>query len=145
MARLPKTLTLLILMAFVMGACAPKTANPAGSENPGLANPASVNCDQAGGKSEIKTRPDGGQYGVCVFADNRQCDEWALFRGDCPAGGVEIQGLVTDAAVFCAINGGDYTVTGKNGASDEQGTCQFKNAKVCDAWEFFNGTCSASE
>ena len=44
-------------------------------------------CAQKGGTLQIEQRPDGGQYGVCVFTDNRQCEEWALFRVECPAGG----------------------------------------------------------
>jgi putative hemolysin len=31
-----------------------------------------------------------GQYGVCFFEDNRQCEEWALLRGDCPVGGKKV-------------------------------------------------------
>ncbi len=46
----------------------------------GLANPASVNCTQQGGRLEIRHDAKGGAYGVCRFADGRQCEEWALFR-----------------------------------------------------------------
>jgi hypothetical protein len=45
----------------------------------GLANPASTNCLQLGGRSEIRNGAQG-QYGVCIFADGRVCEEWALFR-----------------------------------------------------------------
>jgi putative hemolysin len=48
-----------------------------------LPNPASVNCVNKGGKSEIRTGEDGGQYGVCIFPNGSECEEWALFRGDC--------------------------------------------------------------
>ncbi len=37
---------------------------------PGLANPASEHCAKLGGTPQIRERPDGGQYGVCVFEDN---------------------------------------------------------------------------
>ena len=46
----------------------------------GLANPASVKCVQQGGRLEIRHDAKGGEYGVCIFADGRQCEEWALFR-----------------------------------------------------------------
>ena len=46
----------------------------------GLANPASVNCIDQGGTLEIRHDAAGGAYGVCRFADGRQCEEWALFR-----------------------------------------------------------------
>lgn len=64
---------------LLLGACAPKE-DKAEATAVGMANPASVNCAQQGGRSEIRTAADGGQYGVCVFNDGRQCEEWALLR-----------------------------------------------------------------
>ena len=110
----------------------------------GMANPASVNCTEQGGTLSIVTRGDGGQYGICTFADNRQCEEWALLRGDCPAGGVKVTGYVTPAATYCAITGGTYTATGNSGQADEQGACTFKDGAQCDAWDYYNGKCDAS-
>lgn len=52
----------------------------------GLANPAATNCARKGGRSEVRTGASGGQYGVCLFADGRVCEEWALLReGACVA------------------------------------------------------------
>ena len=107
-----------------------------------LANPASENCVAQGGTLEIRTRGDGSQYGVCTFEGNRQCEEWALLRGDCPAGGVDMAGYVTEAAQYCAISGGQYTITGSGNTEKEQGTCTFKTGQICDAWEYLAGTCS---
>lgn len=60
-------------------------ANVTGSV--GMANPASVSCGKIGGKTEIKTSADGGQYGMCTFTNGTSCEEWALFRGEgCKAG-----------------------------------------------------------
>jgi len=130
-----------ILMAVMVSACSNKNTST-GTPPPndaGIANPASVNCEQQGGKLEMRDRGELGPYGVCVFEDNRQCEEWAMFRGDCPEGGVNVTGYTTDAAVFCAISGGEYTATSNNGAANEQGTCTFKNGTTRDAWDFFNG------
>ena len=109
---------------------------------PQLANPASVNCTQKGGALQIEQRPDGGQYGICVFVDNYQCEEWALFRGECPAGGLRVTGYITPAARYCAITGGRYAVVTKSGAADEQGACALPGGKTCDAAAYFAGTCS---
>ena len=117
---------------------------PGGVGAVGMANPASVNCAQQGGTLAIETRGDDGQYGVCYFEDNRQCEEWALLRGDCPVGGVKVTGYATPAAAYCAISGGTYTLTGNGGTEDEQGTCTFKNGGQCDAWDYYNGKCDAS-
>ena len=107
-----------------------------------LANPASVGCVAKGGKLTMERRPDGGQYGVCLFEDNRQCEEWALFRGQCPAGGRRVTGYITPAARFCAITGGSYSVTANSGKDDEQGTCVLPGGKSCDAVAYYRGTCT---
>jgi dipeptidase D len=121
-----------------------KTAPTEQATQPGIANPASENCTSQGGTLTIEERGDGGQFGVCYFEDNRQCEEWALMRGDCPAGGLKVTGYITSAARYCAITGGTYAVTGNNGTEDEQGTCAFKDGSQCDAWEYYNGECTPS-
>ncbi|MCX5814250.1 MAG: DUF333 domain-containing protein [Proteobacteria bacterium] len=107
----------------------------------GMANPASVNCINKGGTLSIQKRGDLGEYGICIFEDNRQCEEWAMFRGECPVGGVKITGYITPAAKFCVITGGTYTPTGDSGTEKEEGSCTFKN-NICDAWEYYNGKCN---
>jgi putative hemolysin len=47
-----------------------------------MANPASVNCGNVGGTTQIMTNPDGSQYGMCTFTNGTSCEEWALFRGE---------------------------------------------------------------
>jgi len=48
----------------------------------GIANPASVFCDKQGGILTMRDT-DRGQIGICVFKDNKECEEWAYFRGEC--------------------------------------------------------------
>lgn len=117
---------------------APPTATPSSQ----LSNPASENCLQQGGTLVMQQRGDGGEYGVCLFEDNRQCEEWALLRGECPVGGLKITGYVTPAAQYCAITGGTYQITGNSNTDQEQGTCTFKNGATCDVWDYYNGKCS---
>jgi putative hemolysin len=106
-----------------------------------LANPASQNCVKQGGTLKIERRPDGGQYGVCVFTDNYQCEEWALFRGECPKNGLRVTGYVTPAGRYCAITGGRYTVVTES-AAGETGICSLPGGKTCDAAAYYAGTCS---
>jgi putative hemolysin len=117
----------------------------AGCSNPasvGLANPASENCIAKGGQSRIETAGDGGQYGVCLFEDNRQCEEWALLRGECPAGGLKVTGYITPQARYCAIRGGAYTVTvQQTAAAPEQGICALPGQPACDALALYEGRC----
>jgi putative hemolysin len=107
-----------------------------------LANPASENCILKGGTLAIQKRGDGAEYGVCYFEDNRQCEEWALMRGECPLGGLKVTGFLTEAGQYCAITGGVYaSVTSNSDTEPEQGTCTFKTRKTCNAADYFAGTC----
>ncbi|MCE1253623.1 MAG: DUF333 domain-containing protein [Anaerolineae bacterium] len=47
-----------------------------------IANPASENCIQQGGKLDIRKDADG-EVGICVFPNGKECEEWALKRGEC--------------------------------------------------------------
>ena len=118
--------------------CGGDTSNPTRQ----LANPASENCVANGGQLVIETAGDGGRYGVCVFEDNRQCEEWALLRGACPAGGLKVTGYVTPEARYCAIRGGDYVVSRQATATTpEQGTCALPGEPPCDALALYDGRC----
>ena len=121
----------------MMAGCIAVSAQPAPSR---LANPASVNCVKQGGALEMERRPDGGQYGVCVFTDNYQCEEWALFRGECPKGGLRVTGYATAAGRFCAITGGRYTVVTETSAG-ERGVCSLPGGKTCSGDAYYAGTC----
>lgn len=52
----------------------------------GMANPASVYCIDQGGKLSIRNDASGGQYGICVFDDGSECEEWKFFRKECTKG-----------------------------------------------------------
>lgn len=56
------------------------TTTVASTEAPGLANPASVYCEEQGGTVEIVTADDGSQSGICVLPDGTRVDEWEYFR-----------------------------------------------------------------
>ena len=51
-----------------------------------IANPASVNCENQGGKLEIRKDNQGNESGFCVFPNGSECEEWAFFRGGCKKG-----------------------------------------------------------
>lgn len=75
----------LVLSTLVFGGC------KSGSDEAGLANPASVYCEEQSYTLELRTDADGGQYGVCVFSDGTECEEWAFYRGECKPGMEEAQ------------------------------------------------------
>ena len=107
-----------------------------------LANPASVHCDKVGGELRIETLGNRGQIGVCYFADGRQCEEWALFRDQCPVGGRKVTGLPTDGARYCVIRGGQYKMTqSATRGMPEQGNCTLPDGVVCDTAVLWQGSC----
>lgn len=122
-----KTLILLVGIGGIASASAPH-------KKIGLANPASQYCIEKGGKLHIEKGPDGGERGICLFGDNRQCEEWALFRDHCPVGGVHIAGYCTPAGVYCAIRGGKVL--------EKETKCRLPSGKICPAQEVYEGTCS---
>ena len=141
-----RTILLAGMSLLLIASCekSPDSAQRSASVAPAVqrANPASENCIAKGGKHSVERNPGGGEYGVCLFEDNRQCEEWALLRGECPSGGIRITGYATTAARFCAIRGGHYTTVGRSGAADEQGSCVLPSGNACDANDYFRGTCS---
>ncbi|MFH2072057.1 MAG: DUF333 domain-containing protein [Actinomycetota bacterium] len=83
---------------------------------------------------------DGGTYGVCVFPDGSECDEWAFYRGECePGAGADQAGLANPASGFCVEQGG--TVDMREGDGGTYGVCVFPDSSECDEWAFFRGEC----
>ena len=81
----PVTILVTALTAF-LSACQPAAAPNSlrsGTSSASLPNPASVYCEQNGGKLELRQDASAGVAGICVFPDGSECDEWAYFRGEC--------------------------------------------------------------
>jgi putative hemolysin len=120
----------LLALVLVLGACGDDDEEPEE-----MANPASVHCVEQGGTLDIRTDEAGGQYGICVFADGSECDEWEFYRGECaPGGGAEI---ANPASVYCVEQGGTLDL--------ESGMCTFADGSQCEEWAFFRGECSPGE
>lgn len=47
---------------------------------------AAQNCSRAGGRLALARQLDGNSVGMCQLPNGKQCEEWALARGSCPAG-----------------------------------------------------------
>jgi putative hemolysin len=96
----------LALVVWLLAGCASAATEPSPTPAPpppptetespsaGLANPASVFCEEQGGQLEIRTEA-GGEVGYCIFPDGSECEEWAYFRGECAPGGGDYQPLGT--------------------------------------------------
>lgn len=53
-----------------------------------IPNPASVYCITHNGTLEIREN-EKGQYGVCIFPDGSECEEWAYYKGQCKPGKIK--------------------------------------------------------
>ncbi len=84
MSHTPLRSALLLSLSLLIAACVPTPLTPPPAPN--LPNPASVFCEEHGGKLELRQDASGGVAGVCVFPDGSECDEWAYFRGECSPG-----------------------------------------------------------
>jgi putative hemolysin len=93
-AHIARYLGIILIIAFFIGCSGvPDKGINKPDRKAGIANPASVNCINKGGRLSIRKGVDGGEYGICIFEDNSQSEEWALFRGECSAGGKKVIGI----------------------------------------------------
>lgn len=94
-------------------------------------NPAAVYCVKLGYRYEIRTKPDGSQYGVCVLPDGTKCDAWDFFNGKCG-----------QKYTYCERNGGKIVTTNVGCRfSPECGVCILPDGTKCYEWDYFTGKC----
>lgn len=96
-----------------------KYENKVSTEKIGMANPAAVYCNELGYNYKIINTVEG-QYGICIFPDGSQCDEWQFLEGKCG-----------QKYSYCARQGYDLTVKsdGKDPFSKDYAVCVNKITK----------------
>jgi putative hemolysin len=97
-------------LAILLTACntqqsIPPTETPPNTPEANIPNPASAQCEEQGGKVEIR-ESEAGQYGICIFPDGSGCDEWALFHGVCKQGAKDTPTLEGITASYVNLNYG---------------------------------------
>ena len=80
MKKLASLFLISVFAIILLNSCAKKEEKSGGGVD--IANPASINCFNNGGKLEILENASG-QYGVCVLPDGKECEEWAYYRKEC--------------------------------------------------------------
>jgi putative hemolysin len=137
-----------ILLMFLLTGC---TLITAGSETSSMAsddpqasmpNPAAVYCEENDGRVEIRKDEAGNEYGLCLFPDGSECDEWAYFRGECSPGDslADNANLPNPASVYCVDQGGILEIR-KDESGNETGFCLFPDGSECEEWAFYRGEC----
>ena len=150
-------LAIILGMAIFAAGCTRQQAGPGGTPTPtttapavttptaGLPNPAAVYCISKNYTYQIRKNPDGSEYGVCILPNGTVCDEWAYYRGTCPA--VTTSATTTGAAianpsaVFCVSKNYTYQII-TNPDGSQSGVCVFPSGKQCDGWAYYRGECN---
>jgi uncharacterized protein len=102
-----------------------------------MPNPASMHCGSAGGTLETRTN-EYGEYGVCLFPDGCECEEWAFFNGE-----------VCQDHSLCAQQGGAIVVhTGEDCPQEllvtTCGVCELPSGGQSFESDLDRGGCSVS-
>jgi len=134
MKKSTRFLTILITVLFLLTACGSQPPEPTSTPQPeagegketisGMANPASVYCQELGYELEMRETEEG-TIGVCVFPDGKECEEWDFLSGRC---GQEYS--------YCAQEG--YTLKETEGNIAE---CVFPDGTSCPEYDFLTGDC----
>jgi putative hemolysin len=125
------------------GTVTPAVTTPASS----IANPAAVYCtQQPGTRYEIRTNPDGSQYGVCILPGGVECEEWKYYRHECPAAPTPAAttpgaGIANPSATYCVLQNNTYQIV-TNPDGSQAGNCVFPSGKACDGWAYYRGECN---
>jgi putative hemolysin len=129
--------------AYLRGECAPGEAKQ--STSIGMPNPASVYCTDNGGTLEIRQDASSGEYGMCVFSDGSECEEWAYFRGECTPGQPKADAnMPNPASVNCEDQGGKLEIR-QDATGGEYGMCVFADNTECEEWALLRGTCALGQ
>jgi putative hemolysin len=135
---------LTLLGVLFLAACSSRQADPAAEAN--MPNPASVYCEEKGGKVELRQDASGGVAGICVFADGSECDEWAFYRGECKPGDsaqtkpAAEANMPNPASVYCEEKGGTVELR-QDASGGVAGICVFADGSECDEWAYYRGEC----
>lgn len=113
-----------------------------------IANPASVFCEEIGGKSIIKKDKQNNDIGVCQFKNGKEVDEWKLFRAqelgrperpEKADGKPPKIGMANPASEHCEKIGGK-AISQKDNNGGEKAMCQLSDGKTVDAWELLRSS-----
>lgn len=115
----------MLAVAVCLGGCVQSIPQ---QQSSGLANPAAVYCEELGYTNEAREDESGGVYGVCIFPDGSECEQWDFLAGRCG-----------QDKSFCAQQGYELQEGEGNIAS-----CVFPDESSCPEYEFFLAECGPS-
>ena len=147
MTRKTLLISIVLICLMVLTACSPASTRPTPQAK--MPNPASMHCEQNGGKLDLRQDSAGGVTGVCVFPNGSECEEWAYFRGECKRGNSQVSPIPTPslesklpnpAAAYCEQQGNQLKIVTADDGSQHR-VCIFPDGSTCDEWAYFRGEC----
>ena len=139
-----KTLWLAVILwlGTVLLAGCNKTNTPVenpSEENVGIANPASVYCEDQWGTLVLEE----GSW-ICMFEDGSYCEEWSYFRNECQPweifyNTIEEQPeiwMANPASVYCIEQGWESIIM-EDEEWNQYWVCRFADWTEIDEWEYF--------
>jgi putative hemolysin len=121
-------LGMILLIVFALSSCNDSQKLPVEDASEGggagLANPASVYCEGLGYELELRS-DEAGSFGICMFPDGTECEEWDFLAGRCG-----------QQHSYCAQEGYELLKGDSN-----IGTCNFPDGSSCGELDFFEGRC----
>lgn len=115
--------TLISMFCLMAWSC--EGVPPNDVRNDGLPNPASVYCEQNGGRLELRADDEGGEQGICVFPDGSECEEWLFFRGECASASQADE--AADPVEAPAVMPADSIISSEFTEDDYQGWWTYQN------------------
>lgn len=102
-----------------------------------IANPASTYCEENWWKISISEKTDWSQYGICYFDDNRQCEEWSLYRWECTVWWRKITWYIWEYAKYCAITWNEFVNKWQDANWDDIWDCKLLSWETIDAKTYY--------
>jgi putative hemolysin len=149
MTRRSTPTVLALIAGLILAACTKPTGPATPTPQSNVPNPASVYCEENGGTVQMAQDAVGGQFGMCVFPDRSECDEWAYFRGDCQPGDslqptsptpADAANVANPASRYCEKNGGTVEFR-QDAAGGVKGMCVFPDKTECEEWAYYRDEC----
>ncbi|SON53214.1 DUF333 domain-containing protein [Vibrio tapetis] len=98
----------------------------------GMANPASVYCEEQGGTLDFENG-----VGMCVFSDGTRIEEWEFYHQNHNKDAQNAPlGMANPSSVFCVEQGGTSTIVETD--DGQIGMCVFKDGTEVEEWEYFH-------
>jgi len=128
-------LVIIIFLLVIFSLLNLKTNSQSNSDQTNLPDPSITYCKDLGYRVDVRVNYTGnyggGEYGVCILPNGKECIAWDFFNGRCE-----------QQYTYCEKHGGKISVTNEGCEfTPECAICTLSNGVVCHEWQYFKGEC----